>query len=498
MALLNNLHNSIFALVLCLLAGSVAGVYASSLGEFAYVIGQIYLSIVSMAAIPLLVVATFFGLRQTMTLPFPARRMLMIAGIALLMVVACAGTGLAFGWIAAPGTQLDADSRAHLGALVLAQGGSGGNMEMRLWGTDAAVQVEPPVWKSMVPDNFFLALSEGRSLGILSGALFFGVGFAALSGAQNKTLNHLFEGAYRALELIINKVNILLPVVAFGMAAHILSQSQWLTIKAMGGFLLHFIALAMLLSSVAIAIIYKRGNQPLLSVLEHLKAPVLVSLVSSSATASIPHTIEAMSARLGFSRGIVELVVPTASVFLRAGSALYYVLLTLFVANLYDRTLNATDIGMICAGATIAAFASAGNNSLTNVGFAGIVLSMLQLPIEAALALFVAIDLICEGPRNLLTLLAACALIAIASAGLPSERAPAQDHDHDLNGGPAKPVRFVFTRANIALLISGSIAAAFLIVLIGISVGKGQTHVPSTAIPSTLSPEVATPTGASQ
>ena len=38
MAFLNNLHHSIFALVLCLLAGSVAGVYAPSLGEFAYVI----------------------------------------------------------------------------------------------------------------------------------------------------------------------------------------------------------------------------------------------------------------------------------------------------------------------------------------------------------------------------------------------------------------------------------------------------------------------------
>ena len=54
MAFLSNLHHSILALVLCLLAGSVAGVYAPSLGDFAYVIGQIYLSVVSMAAIPLL------------------------------------------------------------------------------------------------------------------------------------------------------------------------------------------------------------------------------------------------------------------------------------------------------------------------------------------------------------------------------------------------------------------------------------------------------------
>ena len=496
MSFLNKLHHSLFVLLFCLVAGSVAGVYAPSLGQFAYVIGQIYLSIVSMAAIPLLVVATFFGLRQTMTLPLPGRRMLMIAGIALLMVVTCAGTGLAFGWIAAPGTQLDAETRAHLGALVLEQGGNGSNVEMRLLGDDSLEQAKGHLLKSVVPDNFFRALAEGQSLGILSCALLFGMGFAALSGTQNNTLNHLFEGAYRALELIITRANILLPIVAFGMAAHILAQSQWLTIKAMGGFLLHFIALAMLLSAIAIGVIHQRGNQPLLRVLQHLKTPVLVSLVSSSTTASIPHTIEAMSARLGFSRGIVELVVPTASVFLRAGSALYYVLLTLFVANLYDRSLNASDIGMICAGATVAAFASAGNNSLTNVGYAGIVLSMLQLPIEAALALFVAIDLICEGPRNLLSLLAACALIAIVSAGLPSERIATQDASSGVV--PDRPLRFVFNKANIALLTSGSIVAALLILLIGVSIGVRQTPPHPAATRQTLTSELVIPPGATQ
>jgi hypothetical protein len=179
-----------------------------------------------------------------------------------------------------------------------------------------------------------------------------------------------------------------------------------------------------------------------------------------------------MSARLGFSRGIVELVVPTASVFLRAGSALYYVLLALFVANLYDRTLSPADIGVIGTGATIAAFASAGNNSLTNVGYAGIVLSMLQLPIEAALALFLAIDLICEGPRNLLTLLASCALISIVSAGLPSERVAAPHAD----AAPPRPIRFVLTRGHIALLAGCGVLASLLILLMGVAVGARQAQ----------------------
>jgi len=476
MGFLTRMSHSLLALLMCMAAGGAAGIFAPALGDVAYTAAQVYLSIVSMAAIPLLVVATFFGLRQTMGLPLPARRIAMIAGLALLLVASCAGTGLALGWVNSPGAHLDADLREHLGELVQ-KAGDGGDMEMRLYdGGVQATPVERPR-ATLLPDNFFRVLVEGRSLGILSCALLFGLAFAALARTQHNALNHMFEGIYRTLELIIARANILLPVVAFGMSAHVFSQTDAVTIRAMSGFLLHFVVLVALLGMAAIWVIHRRGNQPLVEVLQHLKTPMLVSLVSSSTTASIPHTIEAMSARLGFSRGIVELVVPTASVFLRAGSALYYVLLALFVANLYDRTLSAADIGMIGTGATVAAFASAGNNSLTNVGYAGIVLSLLQLPIEAALALFLAIDLICEGPRNLLTLLASCALIAIVSAGLPSERvaAPAP------HAAPVQPLRFVLTRGNVYLLAGCSVLASLLILLMGIAVGARQAVQPPAA-----------------
>lgn len=131
MDFLTRMSHSLLAMLLCMAAGAVAGVYAPTLGDVAYTAAQVYLAIVSMAAIPLLVVATFFGLRQTMGLPFPGRRIAMIAGLALLLVVSCAATGLALGWVNAPGAHLDAESREHLGELVQ-KAGDGGDIEMRL------------------------------------------------------------------------------------------------------------------------------------------------------------------------------------------------------------------------------------------------------------------------------------------------------------------------------------------------------------------------------
>jgi len=49
--------------------------------------------------------------------------------------------------------------------------------------------------------------------------LVFGMAFATLSRDQSTMLNNVFEGVYRTLEIIIAHANLLIPVLAFGMAA---------------------------------------------------------------------------------------------------------------------------------------------------------------------------------------------------------------------------------------------------------------------------------------
>jgi len=103
---------------------------------------------------------------------------------------------------------------------------------------------------------------------------------------------------------------------------------------------------------------------------------------------------------------------------------------------------------------------------VAGVGYAGFVLSMLRLPVEAAVVLLVAIDLICEGPRNLLSLLSVCTVVAFVSAGLPADRVTLPDLNE-----PRAALRFAFTRGQLALTACCVLLAASLIVLMGIGVG---------------------------
>jgi Na+/H+-dicarboxylate symporter len=472
MKTLKRISNSTLGLLLCLVFGGIVGVVAAPLGAAAYFIGQLYLSLVNMAAVPLLVVAMFFGLRQLLAMSRPGVRIGTMLALAVLLVALCATGGTLIGVLATPGQHLSDTAHAYLGQLVLQSGSGAEEMHVALFGraaSDAAGATGGFALQDLVPDNFFHALAQGRALGILTCTILFGMAFAALSSEQTNMLNSVFEGIYRALESIIEYANLLLPVLAFGMAAHLSAHTQRATLDAMSGFLLCFLLIALLLCGLALAAITTRAGTSYGRVLAGLKKPMLVGLTSGSATAPIPHTIEAMSARLGFSRGVAELVVPFGSVFVRAGSALYFALAAVFVANLYNRPIGAGDIVLIGAGSTIAAFISAGQNGVASVGYIGVVLSLLQLPVEAAGVLFITIDVICEGPRNLLSLLSTCAVVALASAGLPSERVA-------LPTGLAVPAsgavfRFAFSRAQLALAVGCIVGAASLIVLMGVGVG---------------------------
>lgn len=471
MGFLRTLVSNPLMLLLCLLAGAATGSALPGVAESAFVLGQVYLALINMVAIPLMVVATFFGLRQTLALPQPARRSLMIVVLAVGLVLVSALLGTVFGYLTSPGSTLSSANRAYLGSVVLSS--AAGNAELSLFDIDTPNAAPTAhAWGAFLPDNFFRALAQGQPLGILICAILFGLAFASMGKARSNALMGIFEAIYRTFETIISRVNLFIPVLVFGLAAHFAASADGQVLRSMSSFIAAFFALSLMLAVCATALVWRGSATSLATVLSCLKTPALISLTSASSTASVPDTIRAMSVKLGYSRGIVELVVPAASIFVRAGSAVYFALLAVFVANIYGHTLDGMELMLICAGATMSAFASAGTSSFAVVGSGGVVLSLLNLPVEAALALFLAIDLICEAPRNLLSTLCCCVLIVLVCRGLPSERTDAK---HGEDAAAAAPVQFSFTRRSASLAVLCCLVLASLIVVVGISVGQKAT-----------------------
>jgi Na+/H+-dicarboxylate symporter len=469
-------------LLLCAAAGTVLGLGPPAWSAPAWGVVYVSTALLNLVCLPLLVVATLSGLRHLLGLPQPAHRLLMIAIVSATLMLICAMAGILTAQWSQIGGQLDTTDQLTLGHLVMGQSPAGEAISIS---DDQGPTENQERWA--VPDNVFGTLSSGDLAAVMFCTLFFGLAFTAQKGSLSDSTVNQLDAIYRALEKCISLVNLALPLLVLAYAAQIASQWNPSLLRAMSSYLLCFWTVCGVLVISMVMVLKKMVNAPLGQVLQALKAPSVLSLVSASPLAAVPASIEGLSDRLGFSRGIVEMLMPTSAVFLRTGAALQYAMLTVFVAHLYGHQISPIEMLTLAPVAVLAALASAGSSGLASLGFAVTVVAHLRLPHEAALPLFAAIHLFCEGPARLLSLLSSCVMTVFVCGGLPVERSKLSQQGGDLQG----PVRFSMTRQSVIIMASCVLLSGLLSLILGFALGLRQfgTNAPaSTAISISATP----------
>lgn len=458
-------------LLACLLGGAVLGLFSPPGSELVGAVGDVFSRLLEMAALPLLMVATAFGLRNLLGLPGRGRRLLMLfaGGLAVMLIAGLAGALLA--QLGGPGRDLGRQEQLALGELILKVGAA--SESIALDRTDDVAHA-PSSGSSLsgIPDNIFAVLVKADLSGMLLCALLFGLAFAAQPREASKDLAKQLEAVYRTLEILISKTNLLLPLLAFCMAAQITASISLDTLYLLGR-LLRTLFLASLLPAVlAIGLICRQARCNPWQALGALREPLIIGFVSPTPVAAIPSTIDALSRRLGFSRGIAELLVPTGSIFLRAGLALHTAVTVMFVAQLYEQPTTWIVVGAQAALASLLLNPSGQQSALAP---AALVLLWLQLPAEAVLPVLLLADRLCQGPRQILSLLCIGALTAQVSGGLLSEK-----RELHITNKVLGPWRLALTQRTLGTVLACIIAAGCLVTLAGI--GAGMRMSPPAAI----------------
>jgi Na+/H+-dicarboxylate symporter len=181
----------------------------------------------------------------------------------------------------------------------------------------------------------------------------------------------------------------------------------------MGAFVVAFLVVSVVLLVVAAVIIWKRSNGTLGQTLNALRGPFALALATRSSATCMPIMIESLVTRLGFARSRVELLVPLTVSLLRIGPVVYYVCATLFIAQIYGRSLSPVEIGIVLTSSVLAGFASAGMTGLVTVSLIGMTCTYLGLPFEAAFILFLAVDPVCDMLRTLVLVIGNTAAVAV-------------------------------------------------------------------------------------
>jgi aerobic C4-dicarboxylate transport protein len=443
-------------------AGVLLGLAAPTWTGPAVLIVQISTALLNLLSAPLLIVATLSGLRHLLSLPHPARRLLMIvlAGAGLLLL--CTLVGLLSAHWGQIGWQLETEIQSALGQLVF-RNSHDADVVLFESNPDSALAA-PARWA--LPDNVFFALTSGNLAAVMFCTLFFGLALTAQRRELSDSTIAVLEAISRTLEKMIGMVNVALPLLVLAFAAQLTHQWSPHLLSAMASFLIVFWSLVGLLCVGLIWMIYKMGTSPMKHVLQALKVPAMLSLLIPSAMAWVPSSIEGLSNRLGFSRGIVEMLIPASAVFLRTGAALQYAMLSVFVAHLYEHPISPAELVGLVPIVMAAALASAGTSGLVSLGFAAMVVAHLKLPFEAALPLFAAINLFCEGPTRLLSLLCSCVLAVFVCGGLPVEK-----QQNPSESTPSGPIKFTLNRRTAAAVASCLLLTSLLSTLLGLALG---------------------------
>ncbi|MDP9606685.1 cation:dicarboxylase symporter family transporter [Variovorax sp. NFACC27] len=403
-----------WVVIISLGAGVAFGMLAPLLATPLAFVGDIYVDLLKMITLPFMVSAVIFSLQRLFrdggTASLLGRVALVFLGFSAFVAIAGAVTLL----ILRPGENLPASTMQTFGQIV---GGdlSASDTAMNLRGVDEVKKTASfaDMLVSLVPANIFSALANGDTLKTLVFALLFGLAVGHVPTRISDGLTQALETVYHACQTLMRWLSFPLPVVLFCMSAAQLGKTGIEPLKAMGAFVVAFLIVSALLLAVAAIIIWKRSNGTLGQTLNALRGPFALALATRSSATCMPIMIESLVTRLGFARSRVELLVPLTVSLLRIGPVVYYVCATLFIAQIYGRSLTPVEIGIVLTSSVLAGFASAGMTGLVTVSLIGMTCTYLGLPFEAAFILFLAVDPVCDMLRTLVLVIGNTAAVAV-------------------------------------------------------------------------------------
>lgn len=397
---------------LCLgfLVGSVFPQQSIQLGF----LGDIYVDLLKMITLPFMVSAIIFSLQRLFREGGTGKLLGRVAVVFLAASIVVAIIGALTVLMLRPGTDLPPETMQKFGQIV-GNDLASSDTAMSLQGADEVKKQLgfSEMLVSMVPANIFNALAVGDTLKALVFAMLFGLAVGHVPTKISDGLTVSLETIYQACQTLVRWLVYPMPIVLFCMSAAQLGKTGMEPLQAMLHFVVTFFVASLVILALSVFIIWRRSNRPLVEVLNSLREPFALALATRSSATCMPVMIESLADKLGFARARVELLVPLSVSLLRVGPVVFYVCATLFIAQLYGRSLSVADVMLVMAASVLAGFASAGMTGLVTVSLVGMTCAYLGLPFEAAFILFLAVDPICDMLRTLVLVIGNTAAVTL-------------------------------------------------------------------------------------
>jgi aerobic C4-dicarboxylate transport protein len=241
----------------------------------------------------------------------------------------------------------------------------------------------------IIPTTVFDAFARGDILEVVFVALLFGLALSA-SGTRAKPLVELIDSLTTVVFDVTRILMKFAPVGAFGAMAYTIGKFGLASLGPLAKLIGTFWLTSILFVVMVLGVIAWMASFNIFRFLAYIKEEILLVLAVSSSEIAIP-TLMAKLEKLGCSKSLVGLVVPTGFTFNTDGTSLYMTMAALFVAQATNTHLTLTQQLTILA---VAVLTSKGASGVQGASFIALVATLSVIPTipVAGMALILGID----------------------------------------------------------------------------------------------------------
>jgi aerobic C4-dicarboxylate transport protein len=241
----------------------------------------------------------------------------------------------------------------------------------------------------IIPTTVVDAFAKGDILQVVFIAILFGLALSAL-GDRGKPLVTLLDSLTQAVFAVVNILMRLAPIGAFGAMAFTVGKYGVASLGPLAKLIGTFYLTSALFVLVILGIVAQLAGFSIIKFLVYIKEEVLLVLAISSSEPAIPTLMEKLE-KLGCSKALVGLVVPTGYTFNTDGTSIYMTLAALFVAQATNTHLT---LGQQLTIFAVATLTSKGASGVQGASFIALVATLTVIPTipVAGMALILGID----------------------------------------------------------------------------------------------------------
>jgi aerobic C4-dicarboxylate transport protein len=217
---------------------------------------------------------------------------------------------------------------------------------------------------NIIPDSVVGALARGDILQVLLFAILFGFALMAM-GERAHRLRDIIDDAAHGVFGVIAIVMKAAPIGAFGAMAYTIGKFGPAALGNLVGLIAVFYATAALFVFIVLGLIARFVGFSIFKFIAYIRDELLIVLGTSSSESALPQLMEKLE-RLGCSKPVVGLVVPTGYSFNLDGTNIYMTLATLFIAQALGVELS---FGQQLTILVVAMLTSKGASGVTGAGF---------------------------------------------------------------------------------------------------------------------------------